>query len=156
MLSYVAARQGRMEFVCGSVTVTVGEGRYQSARHYSGRYGIHQEKIKGRPVYIQEQGKGAFLAYCKDNGINRWTISPLDEREAPKNPCTEIQLKSERTIAFDVTEVGELKYWTGDDADAHIKCNECDESKWGGDCSFVGTCSEKKLCLCNPGFFGEG
>ena len=70
----------------------MGEGRRQYARHYSGRYIIQDEKINGRAVYIQEQGNGAFLGYCAGNGINRWTISPIDNDEVPLDPCGKIVL----------------------------------------------------------------
>lgn len=70
----------------------MGEGRHQYARHYSGRYIIQDEKINGRAVYVQEQGNGAFLGYCAGNGINRWTISPIDNDEEPLDPCGKIVL----------------------------------------------------------------
>ena len=70
----------------------MGEGRHQYARHYSGRYIIQDEKINGRAVYVQEQGNGAFLGYCAGNGINRWTISPIDNDEVPLDPCGKIIL----------------------------------------------------------------
>ena len=70
----------------------MGEGRHQYARHYSGRYIIQDEKINGRAVYVQEQGSSAFLSYCAGNGINRWTISPIDNDEVPLDPCGKIVL----------------------------------------------------------------
>ena len=49
-----------------------------------------------------------------------------------------------------------LVQWTGDDADADIKCNQCDVSRNGGDCSFRGVCgADDKLCKCNTGYFGD-
>lgn len=76
---------------CHSITVTVGESRHQKARHFSGRYVMQDDKINDRAVYVQEQGNGAFLAYC-DAKIHRWTLSPLKKDEIPHDPCGNIRL----------------------------------------------------------------
>ena len=98
-LSYFIYNQAEATYACRSITVTVGESRHQSFRHFSGRYIMQHKKINGRAVYVQEQGNGAFLAYCSKNDINRWTISPLDADEVtqekiPRNPCNKIRLVS--------------------------------------------------------------
>jgi len=173
-LSYFVFNQANLTYACRSITVTVGETRHQYARHFSGHYDIQDFKINGRAVYVQVQGRGAFLAYCSRDGINRWTISPLEqaqpgspvpetwtkpsnEKEIPQDPCGKIVLQSQRTKTHDVSEIGDsMKFWTMDDADADIKCNMCDVSRKGGDCSFRGECHpEKRFCQCSQGFFGD-
>jgi len=156
-LSYFVFNQANLTYACRSITVTVGETRHQYARHFSGHYDIQDFKINNRAVYVQVQGRGAFLAYCSRDGINRWTISPLDDDEIPQDPCGKIVLQSQRTKTHDVSEIGDsMKFWTMDDADADIKCNMCDVSRKGGDCSFRGECHpEERFCQCSPGFFGD-
>ncbi len=65
--------------------------------------------------------------------------------------------QSQRTKTHDVTElIGDgLVFWTGEDAEADIKCSQCDSSR-PGTCSYQGTCnSETKLCDCEEGYFGD-
>jgi len=63
---------------------------------------------------------------------------------------------SERTDTYDVMEIQELKYWTGDSIDVHIKCNDCDPSRGATDCRYRGKCiAATKSCRCKEGFFGN-
>ena len=156
MLSVFVYNQATLTYACSLIRLSVGENQYHYARFYSGRYRIQQKKINARAVYVQEQGRGAFIAYCAGD-INRWTVSPLDDDEEPDDPCSDIIMQSQRTKTHDISEVGAdgMQFWTGDEADAHIKCNQCSPSRKGGDCSQRGTCDgDTRLCECDQGFFG--
>ena len=156
MLSVFVYNQATLTYACSVIRLSVGENQYHYARFYSGRYRIQQKKINARAVYVQEQWRGAFIAYCAGD-INRWTVSPLDNDEEPDDPCSDIIMQSQRTKTHDISEVGAdgMQFWTGDEADAHIKCNQCSPSRKGGDCSQRGTCDgDTRLCECDQGFFG--
>ena len=91
-LSVFVYNQSQSTYACSSITISMGENRLQYARHFSGSYIIQEKRINQRAVYVQEQGRGAFLAYCAADGINRWTLSSLGPDEEPQDPCKKIEL----------------------------------------------------------------
>jgi len=98
LLSVVVVNQVNMAFVCTSLTLTVsGDTKIQIIRYLSGTYNIEKKKsINGRAVYVQAQGRGAFIAYC-GNGLNRWTMSELnDDASNLDNPCDDFEMVSLR------------------------------------------------------------
>ena len=107
-LSFFVYNQANSTYACRTVIVTVGKVRHQNGRHFSGRYNIQDYKINNRAFYLQEQGRGAFLAYCGENGINRWTLSPLNSNESPQDPCNKIWLVCLVCILFALSRRGIL------------------------------------------------
>ena len=94
LLSVVVVNQVNMSFVCTSLTLAVsGDTKIQYIRYLSGTYNIEKKKsIHGRAVYVQAQGRGAFIAYC-GNGLNRWTMSELEGDESNLNkPCDKFEM----------------------------------------------------------------
>ena len=75
-----------------------GDTKIQYIRYLSGTYNIEKKKsIHGRAVYVQAQGRGAFIAYCGNGGLNRWTMSELEDDESNlDNPCDEFEMVSLR------------------------------------------------------------
>ena len=99
LLSVVVVNQVNMSFFCTSLTLAVsGDTKIQYIRYLSGTYNIEKKKsIHGRPVYVQAQGRGAFIAYCGNGGLNRWTMSELEDDESNLDkPCDEFEMVSLR------------------------------------------------------------
>ena len=78
--------------------------------------------------------------------------------------------QSERTLAYDIAEITEFRYYSGDPIDSAIKCNKCknspDKSWFDESCGWEGHCKEsehlemfevkkKTYCECCPGFYGD-
>ena len=98
-LAVIAYRQDHPKYACKSVTLTVGERKYPSYRSFSGTYTLDSPvKIAKRAVYIQDQGEGAYIAYCKLS--ERWTVTPhplllvdddvpsFNDGSFPRDPCS--------------------------------------------------------------------
>jgi hypothetical protein len=177
-LAVIAYRQDYPKYACKSVTLTVGERKYPSYRSFSGTYTLDGPvKIAKRAVYIQDQGEGAFIAYCERS--ERWTVTrqalllvdddvpSFNDGSFPRDPCSTHVMQSEKTRTYDISELSELQYFSGEAADGDIKCNECStsEERSSETCSYQGKCVEtelslkfpelkKKTCQCNPGHFG--
>ncbi len=63
---------------------------------------------------------------------------------------------SDRTTAYDIKDIGELRFWTDEAAEADVRCSDCDPKLGKESCSWQGDCNENtKSCECDTGFFGD-
>uniref|UniRef100_A0A6S8Z0G3 EGF-like domain-containing protein n=2 Tax=Chaetoceros debilis TaxID=122233 RepID=A0A6S8Z0G3_9STRA len=159
VLSIILYKQIDLQFACKSITITVEETTFLNARQLSGTYTIlEKRRFNGRAVYVQKQGiGGGLLAYCDAEKINRWTVvSSIDDRTNFYDPCDNINVQSERTRTYDVTEIRTLTLWTGAASNAEIKCNDCNPTQ-SNDCSWHhGDCNAiTKSCECYEDYFGQ-
>ena len=64
---------------------------------------------------------------------------------------------SERTRTYDISDVGEFRFWTGEMSGIEIKCTYCnpDPRRSEETCSWQGICKrETRKCLCEDNYFG--
>jgi len=149
-LSVVVIQQDASQFACRRVAIEVGDTKYAWARHYSGAF---SQAVDGygrayqRTVYTKEEGANMTIEYSKWR--MRWIVYFEDNS---------FSLMSERTRTFDIAEVGEFRFWTGEASDVEIKCIDCSSSMKGGfeSCSFRGECDpDTRKCRCSEGYFGS-
>mmetsp|Transcript_4257 Transcript_4257/g.8827 ORF Transcript_4257/g.8827 Transcript_4257/m.8827 type:complete len:837 (+) Transcript_4257:208-2718(+) len=155
-LSIIAQDQSSGKYSCRSITLTVGEARYDShwARHFSGVYTRSTDrKYNGRPIYVHTQQDTHVLSYCGGN-VLRWSVT--GEWTDSNVDCGDFTLMSEKTRSYDITEIDALRLYNNEEGDAHIKCNDCRPSLGRQDCSWHGECNTTSLsCDCSPGYFGD-
>jgi hypothetical protein len=172
-LAVVQSYQDGQKFTCKSVYLSVGE--FEGApwvRYYSGLYEIENSTYEDKADYYKFDHDNYNIYYDKqlsrwiitDDGGNfdlvsslNWSIRFIRSNYIlPHMKKSHISQMTERTTNFDISDVEDIFFYSGEPADASIRCVDCNPKRGVDDCSWNGSCNNETFkCECDPGFFGE-